>query len=143
MEKFSKSKFVIKLKSIFKRKTFMEWKPISEGELWDLINAAYENMTPTQRKIWEIIKVTPVKWNEESMGRLGNGFWVVAIIGSSVIWYNDIEGGFNQSSYNSCGEIAEYWCNQDELQFAVQNVINLLNDGYYSSGRAGPPKSVA
>ncbi len=143
MEKFAKSKFVIKLKSIFKRKTLMEWKPISEGKLLDLINAAYENMTPTQRKIWEIIKVTPVKWNEESMGRLGNGFWVVAIIGSSVIWYNDIEDGFNQSSYNSYGEIAEYWCNQDELQFAVQNVINLLNDGYYSSGRAGPPKSVA
>ena len=121
----------------------MEWQPISEGQLWDLINSAYENMTPTQRKIWEIIKVTPVKWNEESMGRLGNGFWVVAIIGSSVIWYNDIEDGFNQSSYNSYGEIAEYWCNQDELQFAIQNVINLLNDGYYSSGRAGPPKSVA
>lgn len=115
----------------------MEWQAISEVQLWDLINDAYEKMTPSQRKTWEIIKVAPKKWSEESFAKIGGSFWVVGMIGSVVIWYNDIEEGFNLSFYRDFGEIAEYWCNQDELQCAVQSVINFLNDGYYSSGRAG------
>jgi len=120
----------------------MDWKPISELELWDRINAACDRMTPEQYKVWEIIKILPQRWEEKQYGELGGGFWVVAIIGSSVIWFNDIEDGFNQSSYTEFGKISEYWCNQDELECAVQNVINLFKDGYYSAGRGSPPRNI-
>lgn len=120
----------------------MKWEPISEVELWDRINSACDRMTPEQSKIWELIKIHPQKWSEETYGKLGGGFWVVAIIGSSVLWFNDIEDGFNQSFYSEFGKIAEYWCNQDELEWAVQNVINLIKDGYYSAGKSGPPQPV-
>jgi hypothetical protein len=99
-------------------------------------------MTPEQSKIWEIIKIHPQKWSEETYGKHGGGFWVVAIIGSSVLWFNDIEDGFNQSFYTESGKIAEYWCNQDRLERAVQSVINLIKDGYYSAGKSGPPQPV-
>lgn len=55
-------------------------------------------MSVPQQRLWEAIKVTPVKWHEPTYGIDGGGFWVVAIYGSTVVWYNDIEEGFNASS---------------------------------------------
>ncbi len=121
----------------------MNWKPLSEAALWEDLNNAYDRMTPKQQKVWECIRIDPVKWAEPTYGIVGGGFWVVAIIGNSIIWYNDIEDGYNQSTYKKHGVINEYWCNQDELEFAVQNIINMLNDGYDSGGRCGPPQSIA
>ncbi len=104
----------------------MSWKPISEVELLDRISSACDRMTPEQSRTWGIIKIHPQKWMEGTYGELGSGFWIIAIIDSSVIWFNDIEDGFNQSSYTEFGKIAEYGYNQDELEWAVQNVINLI-----------------
>jgi hypothetical protein len=38
-----------------------------------------------------------------------------------VLWYNDIEDGFNVSRFVQWGEIPsdEYWCSQDPLQYAL------------------------
>lgn len=45
------------------------------------------------------------------------GFWAIAVIENRVLWYNDIEEGFNVSNFTEPGTIpsTEYWCNQDEL----------------------------
>jgi hypothetical protein len=120
----------------------MNWKPITVLEIWNLINSACERMTLEQERIWDTIKIMPEKWSEQTYGELGEGFWVVAIIGTNVIWFNDIEDGFNQSCYNKYGEISEYYCNQDRLEHAVQNVINLLKDGYDTAGRASAPHQI-
>lgn len=121
----------------------MKWEAISEAKLWDDINDAFERMSFEQRKIWEIIKIHPEKWHQEPWGNEGKGFWVVAIIGSNVIWFNDIEGGYNYSTYTSYGTINEYYCNQDELGLAVQSIINMLKDGYDAMGRADEPLPIA
>ncbi len=121
----------------------MNWKPLSEVELWEDINQAFDRMSPEQQKVWEAIKICPEKWSESTYGKEGGGFWVVAIIGGSIIWYNDIEHGYNQSTYKIYGVINEYWCNQDELEWAVQSIIDILKTGYDSGGRCGPPQSIA
>ena len=114
------------------------WKPISEGALRDLMNKAWGEMSLPQRRLWEVIKIDPVKWRENSYGEMGEGFWVVAIYGSTVIWFNDIEDGFNRSSWSSPGLIDEYWCNQDELQWTIQHVLDQRCDGISSGGHCGP-----
>ena len=114
------------------------WRPISEGEIWDLINRAWEKMSLPQRRLWEAIKVDPMKWQEDTYGAMGGGFWVVAIYGSTVVWYNDIEDGFNKSKWTIPGTIDEYWCNQSELQ----NVIGVSLDATPILGRCGPPQSL-
>lgn len=121
----------------------MDLKSISEAELWDSINDAFDRMTLEQRRVWDVIKIHPEKWQQEPWGNESKGFWVVAIIGSNVIWFNDIEDGYNQSTYTNYGTIEEYYCNQDELEWAVQNVINMLKDGHYSARRAGEPQPIA
>ena len=121
----------------------MDWKPISESELWDNINSAYDRMNPRQRKVWEVINIPPDTWQLEPWGNEGNGFWVVAIVGTSVIWFNDIEDGFNRSEYEKYGVIKDYWCNQDELEWIVQHVINEIKEGISSGGFASAPQSIA
>jgi hypothetical protein len=116
----------------------MDWEPIAETRLWDLIIAAEQRMAPHIFRLWEAIKISPEKWSEKRYGAGGNGFWVVAIIGGKVIWYNDIEDGFNLSSYCVMGKIADYVCNQDELELAVQHVLNMFDPGQDFSARSGP-----
>jgi hypothetical protein len=83
-------------------------------------------MSPQVFRLWAAIKVPPAKWAEQTYGEVGGGFWVVAIIGNRVIWFNDIEDGFNCSSYVVVGKLAEYICNQDELEIAVQDVLTMF-----------------
>ena len=84
-------------------------------------------MNLKQKRIWDNIKTTPHKWHLSPWGDLGNGFWVVGIIGSLVIWYNDIEDGFNLSKYTEYGVIERYYCNQDKLEWTIQLLDELIN----------------
>jgi hypothetical protein len=121
----------------------MDWEPITEAEIWDKINESYGRMSPEQQRLWEMIKVVPEKWSQHPYGDLGNGFWVVAIMGNTVIWFNDIEDGFNRSTFGEYNEIQEYRCNQDELEWVIQGLLNQQRDGYDSSFYLGPPQPVA
>lgn len=107
----------------------MEWKPVSEVEIKGQIDSALKRMTVTQRRLWDVIRIAPEKWRQNPWGNQGNGFWVVALLGNSVVWYNDIEQGFNRSTYLSYGEINEYVCNQDKLEWALQFIVDEI-DGY-------------
>ncbi|WP_198314518.1 hypothetical protein [Chitinibacter sp. GC72] len=108
----------------------MEWKPLSDIELWDMILASEARMNAEQCRVWELLKITPEKWSQSPYGEMGGGFWVVGIIGNLVIWFNDIEDGFNISQYNKYGTIKEYTCNQDELEWSIQAILNNIQNGY-------------
>src|ERR1700704_654646 len=98
----------------------IEWNPISAAALKARIAQVYKRMNPAQRALWEAIRIEPQKWQQHPYGDPGGGFWVVAIVGRTVIWFNDVEDGFNRSRYLEYGEIDDYLCNQDELEVAVQ-----------------------
>jgi hypothetical protein len=59
---------------------------------------------------------------------------VVARNGEQVIYYEDVEEGFNVSPISPDGRILEHWCNQDELRFA----LNAWIDGRGLPSRLGP-----
>jgi hypothetical protein len=120
-----------------------KWRPTTEGEIWDDINASWKRMNCAQRNLWEAIQIDPVKWEQTPWGDMGGGFWVVGIMGKQVLWYNDIEGGWNRSNYSIYGKINDYWCNQDELEWQLQHLIDEIKVGHPSGGRAGPPKPIS
>ena len=120
----------------------MNWQPISESNIWDDINDSYDRMSNEQRRVWEIIKIIPEKWTQEPWGAEGAGFWVVAIVGNTVIWYNDIEEGWNRSTYKCFGKIEDYHCNQDNLEWQIQNVIDHLKSGVDAAGYASAPQPI-
>ncbi len=74
------------------------------------------------------------------MGNIGGGFWIVAIIGQQVIWYNDIENGFNQGLFESFGRIKDYWCDTLRLHQCVYRVYAEFRGEKRLPYRAGPPE---
>src|SRR5690349_4498673 len=93
------------------------WTPISKQKIeqhleWcnDILSVEADCL-----RFWEYIRISPEKWQEYTMGNEGGGFWVVGIFGKNVIYYNDIEEGYNTSPFTQYGKIDEYWCNQLEL----------------------------
>ncbi len=115
-----------------------EWRPISESELYDQIQKTETDLNGELLNFWQLIKIDPVKWTEKEYGDEGNGFWVVAICGTKVIWFNDVEEGFNISDYRTYGQIEGYYCNQDELNWAVIRLFELVKFGGGIIGQAGP-----
>ncbi len=105
------------------------WTPAPESLIQKNIDWCNDilSLRPSYLKFWEYIKIEPEKWNEDTMGDEGNGFWVVAIIGKNVIYYNDIEEGFNFSKFTTFGKIDEYKCSQFELHEMIIGIYDEIN----------------
>lgn len=95
------------------------WTPISLKELKECISRGELKLDGALLNFWNLIKIIPQKWQETGYGVEGGGFWVVAVIGNTVIFYNDIEDGFNISPYVVYGQISEYACELAELDWVV------------------------
>jgi hypothetical protein len=117
------------------------WTPIDLERLYDRINRGDAAMDQATRRLWNVIRVEPEKWQLHPWGDMGGGFWVVGVIGRYALWFNDIEDGFNISRYEKVGVLFEYCCDQEELNWAVCAVQHMINDGDVQ-GRFGPPQPV-
>ncbi len=120
----------------------MNWEPITAAEIEAEIRRGLEAMSAEQRNLWDVVKVRPEKWQLSPWGDEGGGFWIVAILGHTVIWYNDIEDGFNRSRWSKFGVIDEYQCNQDELQWIIGHILTEVQTGQPSDYALGPPEAV-
>jgi hypothetical protein len=91
-----------------------------------------------QQGFFRRTSIAPAKWRLAPWGDQGGGFWAVAVYLDRVLWYNDIEDGFNVSRFESQGEIPrdEYWCNQDSLRGALPRMQGEPRP------RLGPPEPV-
>jgi hypothetical protein len=117
------------------------WSPIALHELHVLIRESELEMSPAERQMWSLLRIPPVKWALHPWGDEGGGFWAVGLIGHLVIWYNDIEDGFNVSSYNEPGTIVGYYCNQGSLQPVLWDMLRQIETGE-PSGAFGSPKRI-
>lgn len=104
------------------------WAPIPKTDLENLILSGFLDMNDQERNFWDMVKIEPEKWIEDSHGSNGGGFWVVAIFGREVIWYNDIEDGFNVSKYDEIGIIKNYQSNQSELNHSIKYLMDRINE---------------
>lgn len=114
----------------------MAWKPISLEELESQIVRGLREADGETREFYERFARYPVKWQLHPWGDVGGGFWIVAVYDDRVLWFNDIECGFNVSTFQHEGLIPtdQYWCNQDEIRWALA----ALRDG--GAGKSGPPE---
>ena len=120
----------------------MSWEPIALSELESLLNSDLPECAPEcveeLRAFFAQVRIAPTKWRQSPWGVLGGGFWAVAVHNDRVLWYNDIEDGFNVSRFVVQGEIPddEYWCNQDPLGWALPRLTSEIGGNY------GPPMPV-
>lgn len=102
------------------------WEPISIAKLEICILRGVLELKEELLSFWNFIKIEPQKWQEKEYGEEGGGFWVIAIFRNRVIYYNDIEDGFNISEYEVYGQIKEYYCNQSELNWTIIDLFKQI-----------------
>jgi len=114
----------------------MAWTPLTREELQSLLERELADCSEEQRAYLKTVALEPTKWSQSPYGDDGEGFWAVAADDSRVLWYNDIEEGFNVSTFAEWGTIPtnEYWCNQDDLKFALPALMG------GQMWKAGPPE---
>ncbi|MER8556918.1 hypothetical protein NKH69_33095 [Mesorhizobium sp. M0976] len=113
---------------------------MNEATIWELINTGRDRMSFGQRRLWDLIKIDPEEWLHHSPAGSDHRIWVVALIGRSVISYNDIEGGFGRSNFIRYGEITELGWGQADLEVAVQYVMSELEQGHRTAPVASAPR---
>jgi hypothetical protein len=113
------------------------WKPISLADLNATIRNDLEDCTPELRALYERAAIEPEKWTRPPWGEGGGGFWAIAVLTNRVLWFNDIEEGFNVSPFSLWGEIGDYVCNQDPLRWALPRLVGDLGT------RMGAPQTIS
>jgi hypothetical protein len=101
-------------------------KPISLADLVATIDKDLDDCMPELRALYERSGICPEKWTCSQWGEHTGGFWAIAVLDNRVLWYNDIEEGFNVSPFSHWGEIGDYVCNQDQLRWALPRLIGEL-----------------
>ncbi|MGO9641656.1 MAG: hypothetical protein ACLP1Y_10165 [Candidatus Acidiferrales bacterium] len=113
----------------------VESKPAAIEEVLAITNADLARCDPEQVATFRKYSVEPylapiVRYGEREQ------VVVVARKGERVIYWEDIEEGFNESAVAPDGQILEHCCNQDELAWALNSWI----DGREKPQRFGPAR---
>ena len=96
----------------------MSWVPITKNELEDIINQQLAECTPDLIAIFNEYRV-PLVLAPIVRFKSIEGVFIVARKNNNVLYYEDIEEGFNFSPIDENGMIKERWCNQDSLRSAI------------------------
>ena len=102
----------------------MNWTPISLEELTIIIETSVAVMDAEVLSFWNSVKIIPEKRKAPFYGG-DDFFWIVGKIGIFLIYYNDIEEGFNISRENKPHQIDIEAAEQDELHFALLKLLKI------------------
>ena len=96
----------------------MDWRPASIEDVQQIVAKDLAACDAEQRATFAKYAVEPYI---APITRYGKNETVVVVArkGNEAIYYEDVEEGFNVSPVTEDGRIAEHWCNQDELGFAL------------------------
>jgi hypothetical protein len=111
----------------------MKWHPATVNEVKEIIRNDLAECDEEQMLTYKKYAVEPYVAPILRYGQMENAV-VVARRGDEVIYWEDVEEGFNLSPVSPDGRILEHWCNQDELCFA----LNAWVDGRTRTVGLGP-----
>jgi hypothetical protein len=101
----------------------MNWSPISEVELKDLILEQLTPLNKAESEFYEAIKVPFRKVFIERSGALEKVF-IVAELPDGVVFYEDVEEGFEFTVLNTLGVISDYSASQLELSHVIRQLMS-------------------
>lgn len=99
----------------------MNWMPITKEELEREIEVQCSELSPEEMSYFSSIRVPLESAKIDRRGSIEN-VYIVARQEQRIIFYEDVDEGFEIAKLNSQGVIDEYGANQ----FTIQHVINQL-----------------
>ena len=99
-----------------------KWKPATVEAVNEKVQKDLAACDAEQKAIFHRYFVEPHTTPILRYGRIETVI-VVARRGSEVVYWEDVEEGFNTSPVNDEGTIVEHWCNQDTLGMALNRWI--------------------
>lgn len=114
----------------------MDWKPATIDDVKDILKAELLECNSEQIAVFQQHSIEP---HFASIVRYGmrENVVVVARKSDEVIYWEDVEEGFNISLIGHNGQILEHWCNQDDLGVALER---LMEPREHRTGNFGPAK---
>jgi hypothetical protein len=116
-----------------RQNSWMEWKPATVEAVKKIIGDDLAECDDEQIAAFKRSAVEPYLALIRRSGKMAKVI-VVARRGDEVIYWEEVEEGFNLSPVDSDGQILEQWCSQDELGFALNAGI----EGRSLGGKFGP-----
>lgn len=112
-----------------------EWQPATIDEVQRIIEQDLKTCDAEQARVFKQCAIDPYLTPIFRYGKK-ESVVVVARKDNEVIYWEDVEEGFNVSPIDSEGSILEHWCNQDQLGFA----LNAWVEGRGLAGRFAPAR---
>ncbi len=109
---------------------------MTQAQVEQIIRTELADCEPQQRETFERYRVSLRRAPIMRYGRSEYVF-IVAQRGNEVMYYEDVEGGFNFSPLGQDGQVLQHWCDQDELKFALWHWM-----GHPKQNRAGPAEPI-
>lgn len=91
-----------------------DWKPATIAEVKQILKKDLATCNAEQKAIFDRYSVEPYAAPIVRYGQ-PESVIVVARRNDEVIYWEDVEDGFNVSPIDKNGTILEHWCNQDQL----------------------------
>jgi hypothetical protein len=116
----------------------IDWKPATIAEVKQILNQDLAGCDAEQKAVFHRYAVEPYTAPIIRYGQ-AESVIVVARRNDEVIYWEDVEEGFNVSPIDESGTILEHWCNQDQLPYA----LNASVEGRSIPGRFGPARPIS
>ena len=110
-----------------------DWQPATIEEVSEIVARDLKDCDAEQLAAFAKYRVEPFSAPIVRCGQT-DSVVVVARNGDQIIYWEDVEDGFNVSPISPDGRVLEHWCNQDGLRYA----LNAWIEGRGLWGRFGP-----
>jgi hypothetical protein len=110
-----------------------DWQPATIEEVNEIVARDLKDCDAEQLAAFDKYRVAPFSAPIIRYGQ-AESVVVVARNGDQVVYYEDVEDGFQVSPIRPDGRVLEHWCNQNELRFA----LNAWIKGRGLRGTSGP-----
>lgn len=97
----------------------MDWKPATINEVKAIVREDLGKCSAAQAEVFRRFAVEPYRAPLLRYGKL-EAVVIVARNCLEVMYWEDVEEGFNVSRISSQGEILDHFCNQDDLGLALE-----------------------
>jgi hypothetical protein len=101
----------------------MSWRPASEAEVADILGQELAVCTDLEREFFEKIKVTPFQRCQIARGGGIEHVFVVAVWSGWMVFWEDVEEGFEVSRVDPDGVIRDYAASQWEIRYAINALL--------------------